>query len=381
MQRILFVITGIYKGGTEKSLINIINNLDINKYEIDILTVFKSDELDELHVNANKNYVLNYSESDLKILKKDSHNNLFKKGIKFLKVLKLHTKVLKECRKRKILEEEYDYIVDFSSLSWCDLVKNFKNGEKITWVHGDPSKINKIYRTWYKISLKKINKVICVTNEVKMAIKKAFKYEGDIHTVYNIVDIKALTKLSCDNIDYKKLYPIVISVGRLSWEKDFKTLINAHKKVIETGMKHELIIIGDGEEYDNLIELIKDNHIEDTVKLLGYKENPYPYLQIADIFVCSSISEGFSIAVLEALMLNKAIISTNCKGPREILGDGKYGKIVEVGDENELAESITEVLSNRKVREKMQMLSNERKRFFSEEAIIKSINNIFSKIK
>lgn len=136
-----------------------------------------------------------------------------------------------------------------------------------------------------------------------------------------------------------------MSVGRLSEEKRFDRLICAHKRLLDSGVKNELHILGEGGERAPLEQLIGELSLENSVKLLGYRDNPYPYIKAADICVCSSDYEGLSTFITESLILGKAIVTTACGGMDELLGNNEYGIITDF-NETALAEGIIKLLTD-----------------------------------
>ena len=124
----------------------------------------------------------------------------------------------------------------------------------------------------------------------------------------------------------------LVNVGRLTDQKDQMLLLKAIN-LIKNKLKIYLIIIGKGKNYSNLKNYILNNDLSNYVKLLGYKNNPFQYIKQSDIFLLSSRYEGSPNVLVEALYLKKYIISTDCPtGPKEILQNGKFGKIFKVGD-------------------------------------------------
>ena len=100
--------------------------------------------------------------------------------------------------------------------------------------------------------------------------------------------------------------------------------------MITNGLDAELLILGNGGEYDSLESFISENDLDDYVRLIGFVHNPYPFVKSADIYVCSSLAEGYNTAVSEALILGKAIVSTEVSGIKEQLGEhSEYGIITE----------------------------------------------------
>lgn len=140
--------------------------------------------------------------------------------------------------------------------------------------------------------------------------------------------------------------PVILGVGRLVSQKDFETLIKAFKIVRDT-RPSRLLILGEGEERSKLEALVKYMNLQEDVSLPGFEENPYKYMKRASVFVLSSVGEGFANVLAEAIALGTSVVSTNCpSGPAEILDNGRYGLLVDVGNPRQLAEAILKVLDN-----------------------------------
>ncbi|MFC6803526.1 glycosyltransferase [Deinococcus caeni] len=126
-----------------------------------------------------------------------------------------------------------------------------------------------------------------------------------------------------------------LAAGRLEKVKGFDTLINAFSRFGNNDVG--LSIIGEGSQRKALESLIKDLNLSESVSLLGFKMNPYVYMKETDVFVLSSLFEGLPTVLIEAQLLGKPIISTDCdSGPREILDNGKFGSLVQTGDSESL---------------------------------------------
>lgn len=139
---------------------------------------------------------------------------------------------------------------------------------------------------------------------------------------------------------------IVLAAGRLAREKDFPTLIAAVGHLRDGGFDVRLIIIGEGEERENLNALILEANLEKYVSLPGFVDEPHEYMQAADVFVLSSRWEGFGNVLVEAMACGTPVISTDCPGgPAEILEGGRFGELVPVGDSDRLANAIARTLT------------------------------------
>jgi glycosyltransferase involved in cell wall biosynthesis len=141
--------------------------------------------------------------------------------------------------------------------------------------------------------------------------------------------------------------PVVLSAGRLSKEKDYSMLIRAFAKVWAKRPSARLAILGEGTERAPLQELIAELNLKHCVRLLGFKANVFPYMSRATVFVLPSRFEGFGNVLVEAMVCGAKVVSTDCPvGPREILGGGRYGTLVPVGDVDAMSEAILEALDS-----------------------------------
>ncbi|MGA2227570.1 MAG: glycosyltransferase [Syntrophobacteraceae bacterium] len=140
--------------------------------------------------------------------------------------------------------------------------------------------------------------------------------------------------------------PVVLGVGRLNKQKDFPTLIRAFD-LVRKRQSARLIILGEDVERDELDRLISDLDLSHLVSLPGFVANPFAYMARAKVFALSSVHEGLPLVLVEAMACGTPVVSTDCpSGPREILGSGRWGKLVPVGDVVALAEGILKVLED-----------------------------------
>jgi glycosyltransferase involved in cell wall biosynthesis len=123
--------------------------------------------------------------------------------------------------------------------------------------------------------------------------------------------------------------PTFISVGTVFPQKGFDRLLKVHKKLLDKGFKHKILIVGDGYDFENIKKLKSDLGVDETATMLGFTDNPYPYFKNADFYILSSRYEGFPTVLFEAITLKKRIISTEVSGANEMLNNGELGLIVE----------------------------------------------------
>ena len=169
-----------------------------------------------------------------------------------------------------------------------------------------------------------------------------------IETILNPVDAEAIARLASEPILHpwlkQKTWPVIVSVGRLVRAKQFGLLLHAFA-LLRPALDARLMICGSGGQHDRLQALATRLGIADRIELLGYQSNPFRYVAAADLFVCSSLFEGSSNALIEAIALGTPCVSTDCpSGAREILDDGRLGPLVPVDDPVALAEAMRSVL-------------------------------------
>lgn len=171
-----------------------------------------------------------------------------------------------------------------------------------------------------------------------------------IKVIYDPVVTEELFAKANEPIDHpwlvEKRVPVIVGMaGRLIDAQDFPTLIRAFS-IVRQKVDAKLIILGEGEERPNLEHLVKHLNLESDVDFPGFVKNPYAYLKNSSVFALTSKWQALPNAMIEALALEKQIVSTDCpSGPREILLDGEIGHLVPVGDFEQVAEALIKSMS------------------------------------
>lgn len=171
----------------------------------------------------------------------------------------------------------------------------------------------------------------------------------DIHTIYNPVvtdELRAKANQEPDHEWFDSDNQVVLSVGRLSEQKNQDLLVNAFAKVRETRAV-KLILVGQGEREAEIASLAEDHGISEHVEIVNWVDNVYAYMGHADVFVLTSKWEGLPTVLIEALACGCPVVSTDCpSGPREILGDSEYGTLVESYDPDRVTDGIRQQLDD-----------------------------------
>lgn len=184
-----------------------------------------------------------------------------------------------------------------------------------------------------------------VANDLAQTIKLAREH---IDVIYNPVVMPELLVKAEERLEDSWFAPhqpaVIIGMGRLHAEKDFPTLLRAFGKVRKL-RPVRLMILGEGEKRAELLALIRELGLDKDVALPGFVANPFQYMRRARLFVLSSRWEGFGNALAEAMACGTTVVSTDCpSGPAEILENGKWGRLVPVGDVGALALAIEAAL-------------------------------------
>ena len=391
MKKILFYTSGVGLGGVEKVILEVLKAIDKNKFDIKLGLQYENENLFESEIPREIEYKYMLPQ---KVINKSLYYRLKKKNIFYKLMYSFMLKYEKYIIKKNYLKfsKDREIVIDFKSGDFLKLINLNKDVKKICWLHGEITKLNRYKERKNKLrnQLKKCNKVICICNEMKEnVIKEMPEIKGKLEMIYNPFDIEKIKKLS-ENIfelseKEKKLLTdkYIIMVSRLELKmKDFFTLFKAYQKILLNSNDLKLYLLGEGPDRKKIEEEIKEMNLEDKILLLGMKKNPYPWIKNAKILIHSSKTEGLPTVLIEALILKKMIISTNCPtGPKEILGNGKYGSLVDIGDYRAMADEIYNLLSeNSKKRNQYIENISEAIQRFDEKIIIKQIEKMLEEL-
>ena len=162
-----------------------------------------------------------------------------------------------------------------------------------------------------------------------------------------IIDIQKIVKLKKQKIDpYFEKNQFIVAIGRLTKQKNFKFLISCFQKLIDFQPNLKLVILGDGEEMQNLKKLIHTKNLKNNIFLLGHSQNVFSYLSRAKLFILSSLWEDPGWVLLEAAASNTLILSSDCKnGPSEIIDNNNAGQLYKSDDEQDFINKFNKIMS------------------------------------
>lgn len=363
--KILFLINTLRGGGAERALIDLVNNLPNDQYDITVHTIDNSGVyIDQLNQNVHYKTVNN-------------KRGLMRKIFNYLLTFKLSAKWIYTT----YIKSDYDVEIAFLEGLPTKIIAASTNckAKKIAWVHTDLMNYfesSAVYKNSEKNknAYQNFDEIACVSEDCKRKFIERFGDFGDkLQTVYNIVLDDNIRNKGSEKIDdVKHDYPIVISCGRLCEQKGFDRLLRIHKKLLDDGIKHYLWIVGDGNLRSQFENYIKENSISETVTMWGFQSNPYKYIKNADLFVCSSIAEGYSTVVTESVVLGIPVLSTNVAGANEPKQNPRCYKIVDNNEES-LYEGLKLMLSDASELEKAKCYTNEINMTFKKDIYLKKI--------
>ncbi len=214
------------------------------------------------------------------------------------------------------------------------------------------------YKLPYRIFIKKIYEnfdyIVAVSNLTKKDLIRAFFLkENKIKVIHNPLDIKKIKELALEDIDnkFQEIYDrfkIIVNASRFSKQKRLDLLIKAFSKLVRRRKNIKLVLIGEGEEKENIKRLIKDLKLNNEVLLIPFQKNPFPYIKRAYMFVITSEEEGFPRAVIESLACGTPVVGyyNEYSGHMDIIKDGYNGFLVPYGNEEELIRKIELLLDD-----------------------------------
>jgi glycosyltransferase involved in cell wall biosynthesis len=361
-KKIMFFMYSLHDGGAQRTIVNIINNIDKEKFEVllvlgsnlnNIYLDFLNPNIRICNLNSTK---LRYCVVKLaKMIRKENPSLLFT-TLNDNNITLLVAKMLSFVKTSAIVRE----------------ASNRSQSGRVTFLNRMAT-----YLTYNFFA----SGVVALSKGVKDDLTTNFRIqEKKINVIYNPVEVQEIRCKSnelIDDIDFHEGEKTIIAIGRLVDAKDYTTLLKSFQNVSDKE-KVRLLILGKGLLENKLRRLADELGISDKVNFLGYKSNPYKYLKKSEIFVLSSKWEGFGHVIVEAMACGVPVIATDCKsGPREIIENNRYGILVPVGDVEKLAEKIIEVLKDDKLRQKLTELGYERSHYFKASEITNQYARLF----
>lgn len=364
-KNIIFVSTALWIGGIESALVNLLNRMDYNKYNVTCLILY--DYTDMAHripkecrlLIADRNKTVSFKEpykySDLfHLMEKPQNASAFRVFVwKVLCLLfkgleaRLYSKYIKE----QLKGENFDTAVIYSDVVAETAVRSISAKKFLMFYHHGA--MRRVYHD--TVGYKKSENIITVSESQAEMLKNFVpKYKEKIITINNIVDVEDILLRSKETplTQYPENTFNIVSCGRLSKEKGMDLAISACKELVDNGYPDiQWWIVGGGPVENELSEQIRALGVEKSIHLLGMQANPYPYIANADLSVQPSRFEGHSVAIMESKILGKPIVATR-SAAKEQIQDGVNGVLCDT-EAKSIANAITKVLTNEELLRKI----------------------------
>lgn len=334
--KVLFLIHDLGQGGAEKVLVNLVNNLNLDRFDVTVMTLFD--------VGENKLFLSNKIKYQTWIKKMIPANSYW---MKLLSPEMLH---------KYLIKDKYDIEIAYLEGPCARVISGCSepNTKKIGWVHiemHDKKSICGSFRSWHEAErcYRSFDNIICVSRSVKDLFYKMLSPIKEPIVVYNTNETDNILKLAKEPVlDIDKFEDTIklVSVGKLLKNKGIQRILWVVKRLKQEGYKIHLFILGDGPEKANLNKYIKNNKLSNEVTLLGYQLNPYKYMANSDLLVCASYAEGFSTAVTESLIVGTPVCTVEVSGMKELLGESNEYGIVVKNDDDDLYQGIKSLIKN-----------------------------------
>ena len=354
-KKLLFVIDCLVCGGAEKSLVSLLPLIDYDHYDVDLL-MFARGGAFEKYVPSKVNVIQHNLFGSTPIDKLTS----FLHQLFFWTLLRMHPQRHgAENRWRalhnvvKPMKKQYDIAIAYQQGFPTFFVATKVNAnKKIAWMNAD------VFAAGYDMNYckqfyDKVDRIVPVSQKLlDLLVNKCPWTKDKVSCIYDIVNPELIIELSTESIPEAGLFDEginIITVGRLSKPKNYLLAVDAARVLKDKGMKFKWFFVGSGGMREAIENRINEHGLGDVVILLGLKENPYPYMAKADIYVQTSSFEGFGLTIAEAKILHKPIVSTNFDVVYDQIVDGKNGLIADMAPES-VADRIVEMVNNDSLR-------------------------------
>ena len=284
-----------------------------------------------------------------------------------------------------INKEKPDYIIAHLLTSLpIFLTLIIKNKTKVIIRISGLPKLNLVRYIFWKLFSKKIYRVTCPTTLTYEYLKKINIFDQNKLFVLRdpVIQLHEFLKKKNEKIEDLKIEKnnLIISIGRLTRQKNLILLIRAFKKILIKYPNYHLLLLGEGEQKKLLTEETKKLKIQERISFLGYQKNVYKYLLNSDCFILTSLWEDPGFVILEAALSNTLIISSNCpNGPNEILSNGQNGFLFQNNNLSDLLNKFDEFKNSTEDElNKKKLFAKKQIKIFTQFAHFKSLRNIIN---
>jgi glycosyltransferase involved in cell wall biosynthesis len=362
---ILFVIDSLECAGAEKSLVSLLSLLDYSKFNVDLMLFAHGKLLEELvPIEVNILNPLQYTVFTKLSLKEAILDSIKRFDFKMITSRFKYSFAIRRKKggntlKARIFWESNSNVIEKSpkkydiAISYAQGIPTFYVAEKINakkkfaWVNTS-YRLDVVEKEYQQFFYDKFDKIITVSDSAKEIFLNTFPaYISKTEVIYDINNFDLILTLSNAGKSYEDDFDgiRILTIGRLANGKGYDIALDACKRLKEIGIKFRWYVLGKGPLREEIIEFIKENNLMEYFVLLGITSNPYPFIKDCDIYVQTSRFEGFGLAIAEARMLNKPVVTTRFDSVFNQMIDGKNGLVVDMNGES-VCNGILQIIIN-----------------------------------
>lgn len=372
-RKILFLIPSLAGGGAERTLINLLRKINLDLYEVDLVTVL------------GKGPYMTQVPEGIRFISLFSNETLVR-GLAYLQKKTGFDLLFRMAMQRKV-KGQYDVSICFLDSNFTDLLFFVKHaGKRYSWVHSSYKSYKNFYKFYQNEAYReklirdrygKLDGIFFVSDDARQEFVEVFGRFPRMEVVYNMIDKDMVLQRSQETVEMDRSRFNFVTVGSLFPVKGYDRLIRAAGILRQKGHQFRVHILGKGMEEANLKALSSRLGLDDTIIFHGFTTNPYPYMRAGDAFVMSSVSEALPTVLCEAMILGKPVVVTNCSGCRELVDREQYGLMAEQDDAS-LAGKMEQYLLDRQLLDKNAARAAERSAVFDTGKVMRTYYEIFN---
>lgn len=368
-KKILFLIHDLGQGGAEKVLVNLVNNMDCERFDISVTAIFGG--------GVNEQFLkphIHYHAVFRRMPPGNSHL------MKLLTPRQLHTLCVKE---------HYDIEVAYMEGPASRVISGCPDPDTklVTWIHVQQDSIRRLSGSFRSEAearkcYDRFDQAVCVSRYVMDDFTGILDYRKPCRVLYNTVESDKILTLAAEAAPHlaDDGTTRLVAVGSLKESKGYSRLLRCIRQLRSDGYPIHLYILGIGPQQQELEALCSEYGIEAQVTFLGYDTNPYKYVAKCDLFVCASFAEGFSTAATEALIVGTPVCTVEVSGMKEMLGEhNEYGLVTE-NDENALYHGLRKLLDDPALLHHYKLQAALRGRDFSTQETVRAVEEMLLKL-
>jgi len=370
-KNLLFYIGTLEGGGAERVLIELLKNLNRDKYKLFIA------------LNRPEGAFFDRIPDDVKLLDRSplyrSKTNLFKRYFGLASIIK---------------QEKIDLAMSFLPGANRSLLRSRflmdKNVKILLNEQNNPSFISRKEQSLFRKKLEQMEMsryyskadgmVVSCEGLKEYFLSKLKLSSVKIHVIYNMISLDEIWDFAhkpANGVELDDNLRTIVAVGRLTEQKAYNDMLSVFKSVNER-VPSRLIILGEGPDRSKIEAQIQHLALDESVLMPGFVDNPFSFMSKADLYLSTSRWEGFHLTIAEAMACGTVPVATDCDyGPREIIKNGENGRLLPVGDTKALSNAVIELLENEKLRKEMSENAIKRARDFDANQIVKEYEKVF----